>query len=104
MTREEMLEDVKSRIADNKIIVDRPELLRPGTRYQLLRPDLKGIRMMEFDITAVEGNVATIENATNISSKTAFPGCWLIPHINFIGGWRCGDMSFDRIEFDGAWH
>ncbi len=88
-------------IASKRLIVNRPDLVRPGTRYQLLRPNLKGIRMMEFDIATIDGNVATIANATNISSKEAMVGAFLMPHINFIGGWRCGDMSFDRIIFDG---
>lgn len=88
-------------LADLKLVVDRPDLLAVGGRYQLLRPDLKGIRMMEFYLDSIEGKIVKAIEPTNMNGTTVPAGSWIIPYINFFMGWNCGEMSFTGITFDG---
>ena len=91
-----------SRLADLKLAVDRPDLLQVGSRYQLLRPDLKKIRLMEFDVASKDGgDVVGFDRATNIGIDVAPVGSWIIPHLNHFDCFRSGNMTFQSIEFDG---
>jgi len=90
-----------SRIGDGVLHVDHPELVRKGTRYQVIPADLKGNRVLEL----VAGDI--VDGSVKISSFTVktrdeyVEGMFLVPQINFLDGYQCGDMSFTNIVFDG---
>lgn len=81
--------------------VDHPDLIEPGRRYQVLRPDLRGNRIGEFLITGKNGDSLTTAQYENVSVKTFPKGAWLIPHINFFDTLHWADISFTDILFDG---
>lgn len=81
--------------------VDRPELVRERSYYRVFRGNLDGYRILELETDAVEGHRVGIRRSNSPQVEELEPGMLLVPALNFFYGWRCSDISFTGIHFDG---
>lgn len=97
------------KIADKKLIVDNPQYIVAGRRYQAYYPDQRGGRCVEMAVkSVVEPGVTPgaitlgFVNATHPGLTEIPAGAWIVPEINFIDGWILSDITVKGITFDGG--
>lgn len=88
---------------DRTLRVTNPESMKVGRSYQLYREDLKGDRILEFTVAAIEGD--TIHLAIEVSLmrhvKEIPPGTVVIDEINGFRIIHCDNLVIEGLEIDG---
>jgi hypothetical protein len=93
----------KTQVAERALVVDRPDLVRPGFRYQLFLRDQRGGRLLECLVRSVEGERVLLawQSVTHPGLEEIPSGAYMLPELNFFDGFRADALSFEDLAFDG---
>ncbi len=93
-----------TKVSDKRLVVDHPELMKVGYRYQAFFDDQRGGRLLEASVKAIDADGVALAfcNATHPNLTEVPAGAYIVPEINFLDGWALSDITVKGITMDGG--
>ncbi|MCA9000347.1 MAG: right-handed parallel beta-helix repeat-containing protein, partial [Planctomycetes bacterium] len=85
------------------LMVDRPDLLKVGWKYQVYPESLKGDRILEFRVRKVDQDRVWIAPKVQFMGhvKEIPVGSVVFEHLNFFSLTRCDSVTLEGLHLDG---